>query len=101
MRMLMNVIFPSEPFNSAVRDGTAGEKIRKILEKIKPEAVYFTEHQGSRGATLVVKLKDASDIPALSEPFFLTFEADVEFRVAMTPEDLEKADLGSLGKKWG
>lgn len=43
MRMLMHVQFPLEPFNTAVRDGSAGQKIQKILEAIKPEAAYFSE----------------------------------------------------------
>jgi hypothetical protein len=100
MRMLMHVRFPIEPFNSAVRDGSAGAKIQKILEAIKPEAVYFSEHSGERGATLVVNVNDASDVPSLAEPFFLTFHAVVEFRIAMTPEDLGRANLDALGKKW-
>ena len=100
MRMLMHVRFPLEPFNSAVRDGTAGEKIQRILESLKPEAVYFTEQNGHRGGTLVVNVTDSSEVPALAEPFFLTFNAEVEFRIAMTPEDLARSGLDALGKKW-
>jgi hypothetical protein len=48
MRMLLNMRIPHEPFNSLVRAGTAGTTIRKILEDAKPEAVYFTEQQGTR-----------------------------------------------------
>jgi hypothetical protein len=94
-------MFPVEPFNSAVRDGTAGPTIKKILESIKPESVYFTELNGQRGGVLVVDVKEASEIPALAEPFYLAFEADIEFRIAMTPEDLVRANLGALGKTWG
>ena len=101
MRMLMHVHFPLEPFNTAVRDGTAGEKIQRILEAIKPEAAYFSEQDGKRGATLVVNVDTPSDVPALAEPFFLTFNAAVEFRICMTPEDLATADLDKLGKQWG
>ena len=100
MRMLMHVQLPLEPFNSAVRDGSAGLKIQRILESIKPEAAYFSEQNGRRGGTLVVQVKEASDVPALAEPWFLTFNAEVEFRIAMTPEDLARAGLDSLGKKW-
>ena len=39
--------------------------------------------------------------PALAEPWFLTFGAEVEFRVVMLPDDLKKAGLDELGKKWG
>lgn len=101
MRMLLNVRMPHGPFNAAVKDGTAGTKLKQILDAIKPEAAYFTEQNGGRGAVLIVNLPDPSKIPALAEPWFLTFQADVEFRVVMAPEDLEKAGLGEYGKKWG
>ena len=100
MRMLMHLELPLEPFNTFVRDGTAGQKIQRILESIKPEAVYFSEHNCRRGGTLVVNVNDPSDVPAFAEPWFLTFNAEVEFRIAMTPEDLGRANLESLGKKW-
>ena len=100
MRVLMNVRIPHQQFNAAVKDGTVGLKLKRILEALKPEAAYFTEHNGQRGAVIVVNLPDASKIPALAEPWFLTFQADVEFRIAMTPADLQKAGLDKLGKEW-
>ena len=100
MRMLVHVEFPLEPFNTMVRNGTAGQKIQKILEAIKPEAAYFTEFNGKRGGTLVVNVNNASEVPALAEPFFLTFNAEIRVRIAMTPEDLGKANLDTLGKAW-
>jgi hypothetical protein len=98
--MLLHVEFPLEPFNTAVRDGTAGQKVQKILDAIKPEAAYFSEHQGKRGATLVVNVSNSSEVPSLAEPWFLTFNANCQFRIAMTPEDLGKANLETLGKTW-
>jgi hypothetical protein len=100
MRVLLNVKIPHQQFNAAVKDGTVGSKLAQILEATKPEAAYFTEQDGQRGAVLIVDLPDPSKIPALAEPWFLTFEADVEFRVAMTPEDLKDAGLDALGKAW-
>ena len=100
MRMLLKVKFPPEEFNQAVRNGSIGSKIRRILEDIKPEAVYFTGQQGQRGAILIVDLPEPSKVPALAEPWFLTFNADVEFHIVMTPDDLQKAGLEELGKKW-
>lgn len=100
MRMLLDVKIPHETFNAAVRDGSAGEKLKRILEATKPEAVYFTERDGHRGGILIVNLDDPSKIPTLVEPWFLTFNADVQIRVAMTPEDLARAGLDALGKKW-
>ena len=100
MRMLVHVEFPLEPFNTMVRNGTAGQRIQKILETIKPEAAYFTEFDGKRGGTLVVNVNNASDVPAIAEPLFLTFNAEIRVRIAMTPEDLGKANLETLGKAW-
>lgn len=100
MRILMNVRIPHQQFNTAVKDGTVGQKLNRILEATKPEAVYFTEQNGHRGAVLIVDLPDPSKVPMLAEPWFLTFQADVEFRIAMTPDDLKKAGLDDLGKKW-
>jgi hypothetical protein len=93
--------FPIEPFNSAVKNGTVGAKMRQILDATKPEAAYFTERDGHRGGILVVNMDKASDIPRLAEPWFLNFNAEVEIRIAMTPEDLAHAELEALGKKWG
>ena len=33
------------------------------------------------------------------KPWFLTFEADVELRIAMTPDDLKKGGLEGAGQK--
>lgn len=100
MKMLMTVEIPHEPFNSLVREGKVGEVIGRILETIKPEAVYFTEHDGTRGAILLINVQDASEIPAFAEPFFLNFEANCKLRIVMSPEDLQKAGLEEIGKKW-
>ena len=100
MRVLLNVRLPHEPFNSFVKAGTAGAKLGKLLDATKPEAAYFTEQNGQRSAMLFVDLPDASKIPGLAEPWFLTFQADVEFRIVMTPDDLKRSGIDELGKKW-
>jgi hypothetical protein len=101
MKMLFNITLPNAPFNAAVKDGTAGEKLDRILKALKPEAIYFTDHDGLRGAVAVLEVADASKIPALCEPWFLTFDARVETRIAMTPEDLKKSGLDSMNESWG
>jgi len=97
----MQVKLPIEPFNSYVKDGSIGAKMQKIMADLKPEAAYFTAVDGHRGGTIIVNLDDASKIPSLAEPWFLNFNAQVEFHPAMTPEDLGRAGLEALGKKWG
>jgi len=100
MKMLMNVRFPHEPFNTLVKEGTVGEIIRNILDDLKPESIYFVELGGTRGAVAIIDVADSSRIPFFAEPFFLNFNADCEFRIAMSPEDLGSAGLDELGKKW-
>lgn len=100
MKMLLTVEFPLEPFNSLVRSGKAGEVIGRILESIEPETAYFTEQDGKRGGIFVIDVKTPSDVPFFAEPFFLNFQASCKFRILMTAEDLQKAGLEELGKKW-
>ena len=57
MRMLLTAKIPHEVFNTAVRNGTAGATLGRIVEDAKPEAVYFTEHEGHRTAILVINLE--------------------------------------------
>jgi len=98
MRILMKVTLPHASFNAAIKDGTASAKMKRILSELKPEAVYFAEFAGKRTGILIINMEHAHQIPALAEPWFLTFDADVEFHPCMTPEDLAKPNMASLGK---
>ncbi len=100
MRMLLNVRIPHEPFNTLVRQGKVGAIMGRILDDIKPEAVYFSEQDGKRGAILIVHIEEPSRVPSICEPFFLHFNADCHFHIVMSPEDLKKAGLEELGRKW-
>jgi len=100
MRILLRVTMPHEPFNTYVKDGTAAAKMKRILDELKPEAAYFTEFDGRRTGVLIINMDDPSRIPVVAEPWFLTFHANVEFHPTMVPEDLAKANLDALGKKW-
>lgn len=100
MRMIMYVSMPVEPFNEAVKDGSAGAKMKKIMDQLKPEAAYFSDRHGQRSGVLIVDLADPSKIPALAEPWFLLFNASVEIHPVMLPQDLAAAGLEGLGKEW-
>ena len=100
MRMMVDFDFPLEPFNTLVKNGTAGQVIEKVLGDIKPEAVYFCARDGKRGGTMIVDIADPSRLPSIAEPLFLSFNATVTFNVVMGPEELAKAGLEELGKKY-
>ena len=100
MRILMQVKFPHEKFNAAVKDGTVESKMKRILAEMKPEMAYFFEVDGHRSGVMVVNIDEPSKIPSFAEPWFLLFDADVQFHVAMSPEDLGRAGLEAIGRKW-
>ena len=83
-----------------MRPGTAGDAIAKILASLKPEAVYFTEQNGRRGAVLLLEVASPFDGPRFAEPFFSKYNGDCRFRIVMSPKELAKAGLGELGKRW-
>jgi hypothetical protein len=94
MRMLLKVNIPNDAGNAAARAGTLGSTIQKILDEQKPESVYFTDNCGQRCGYLVIDLKDATQIPAFCEPWFLAFSASIALHPVMTPADLAKASDG-------
>ncbi len=94
MRTLLRVTIPVDTGNSSIVEGTIGSTINDILSDLKPEAAYFTTNNGQRCGYVVFDLKDTSQIPAVAEPWFLAFNAQVEFQPAMNAEDLKKALTG-------
>ncbi|HBW20678.1 MAG TPA: panthothenate synthetase [Actinobacteria bacterium] len=93
MKFIVEVAFPLEPFNTYVRKGTAGAKIGEVLGAIKPEVMYFTDNGVGRGALMIVEVDSASQVPHVTEPLMLNFDASVHYRVAMAPEELQSAGL--------
>lgn len=94
MRFLLKVTIPVETGNTAIVDGTLPKTIESILKDLSPEAAYFAEDNGQRTGFIFFDMKDVSQIPAVAEPWFLAFNAKVEFHPTMTPEDLKKAGPG-------
>ncbi len=94
MRCLLKVSIPVETGNTAVSDGSLSKTVESILAEVKPEAAYFAEDNGKRTGFIFLDVKDTSQIPALAEPWFLAFNAHVEFHPAMNLDDLRKATPG-------
>lgn len=94
MRCLMKVSIPVERGNEAAKDGTLGRTIEALLAELNPEAAHFTGFDGQRTGFIVFDLKDSSQIPAIAEPWFLAFNASLEFYPCMNLEDLRKAAPG-------
>ncbi len=103
MKYIMKMRMPVEKGNEKIKDPQFGHKMKELLAEIKAEAAYFTTICGERGAYIILNLNDASEIPAVSEPFFLWLNASVDVFPVMEPEDLAKAgpSIGSAVQKWG
>lgn len=103
MRFLLKVSMPVESGNAAAKEGKLGETIQSILAELKPEAVYFAADNGRRTAFIFLEMKDASQIPAIAEPWFLAFNASIEIQPVMVPKDLAKAGpaIDRAVKKYG
>jgi hypothetical protein len=102
MRFLVKVNIPVEAGNQAARAGKLGATIQSILADLQPEAVYFTDDSGQRTAFLFVEMNDASQIPAIAEPWFLALNASIEIHPVMVPDDLARASgaIEAAAKKY-
>jgi len=90
MRTLLRATMDVVASNKAIMDGSLPKLMQTTMEKLKPEAAYFTAIDGCRSCIMVFDLKDPSEIPGIAEPFFLHLNAKVEFSPVMNADDLKK-----------
>jgi hypothetical protein len=100
MRMLIDFNLPLEPFNTLGEKRNCRAEDPANTRRNPPEAVYFSERGAKRGGIMIVDVADPWKVPSIAEPLFLTFNASVEFHIAMGPQDLGRAGLDELGKKY-
>ncbi len=87
---------PAAAGSRAVSDGTVGRLMQNTVERWKPEAMYFTAHDGRRCAYIIFDMADPSDLPPFAEPFFRELDAEMEVSPVMNAEDLQKG-MSRLG----
>ena len=100
MRCIIECWFPVEDGNCAILDGSLPVKIKKYLDDVKPEAVYFTVKDGQRMMIAVVNVPSEDKMVAINEPLWLDWNASVTITPAMSLADLQKAgkDMEKLAK---
>jgi hypothetical protein len=91
MRCIVEGVIPAEAGNRSMMDGTLPGKMKKYLDAVKPEAVYFTVKDGQRTIFAVVNFPSEDKMVAFNEPLWLDWGASVTVTPAMTLADLEKA----------
>jgi len=87
---MIRITIPVEAGNKALHEGTLPKTIMETLERLNPEAAYFLPDRGVRTVLMVIDLKDPSEIPVISEPFFTRLNAGIEFIPVMNVDDLKK-----------
>lgn len=90
MRMMLKVSIPVDGGNAAIKNGSLPKIMAETMDKLKPEAAYFTSDNGERTAFFVIDMADPSDLPAIAEPFFMGFNARVSLSPVMNADDLKK-----------
>jgi len=94
MRMLLKIDMNLEAGNEAIRSGKMAEFNQSLMERIQPEAAYFSTENGTRTSYIFFDLQDPSQIPAIAEPLFQNLGARVEFIPVMNGDDLQKGLAG-------
>jgi len=87
--MMMRAKIPVEAGNVGLTEGTLPATLQQVAKLVEPEAVYIGTEDGVRRVLIFFDLKDSSDIPAVTEPFFQNANASVELMPVMNMEDLQ------------
>ena len=95
MRMLLKAELDLTKTNELMVSGKMGDVVESILGGLKAEAVYFIAENGQRTVLAIVDVKDQTELPAIAEPFFHAFHADISLTPAFTPDEMPKA-LGAI-----
>jgi hypothetical protein len=90
MRMLMTVEMDTEASNRAIKEGNMPKMMDAALERLQPEAAYFTTHDGHRTAYIVLDIAEPAQMVQMAEPLFAGLSAKIDWSPAMTPEDLRE-----------
>ena len=84
-------MIPTTAGNKMVKDPNFLKTIEDYTKKFSCGAAYLTEVNGNRTMVFVLDLPSPDMIPAIAEPLFQGYEANVEIHPAMNLNDLKKA----------
>jgi len=90
VRTMLKIQMPVEKSNQAIQSGQLPKVLERAMQEIKPEAAYFYPENGKRTCLMVFDMKDASQIPAIAEQFFIELHAEVTLTPVMNADDLKK-----------
>jgi hypothetical protein len=89
MRMMMKARLDTQASNKVMREGGMPDLVKTAMQRLKPEAAYFTP-EGGRTMILFFEMQDSSELPSAADPFFQELGAEVTFQPVMNLEELQK-----------
>jgi hypothetical protein len=90
MRVLVRAMIPTTAGNKVLKDPNFMKNLEDYIHKFNCEAAYFFPLNGNRTMAFVLDLPSQDMLPAVAEPLFQNFEANVEVHPAMNLDDLKK-----------
>jgi hypothetical protein len=96
MKMMMKAQLDTTTASTSLQAGRMPTVMQSMMEHLKPEASYFGPDGGCRTAFVVFQMDDPSQLPAITEPLFSEFGANVHIVPVMDSDDLERG-LTALG----
>ncbi|WP_373412857.1 hypothetical protein [Streptomyces sp. NRRL B-24572] len=88
--MLLKVQMDTQASNEAIKQGKLLKLMEGAVEELDAEAAYFTVENGCRTGYIFFDLADPSQMPKISEPFFMEVGAKIHYSPVMNAEDLHK-----------
>ena len=94
MKFLVKATMPVEAGNAFVKDPGWSKKMDDVMGAIQPITAYFCLDKGQRTLYMLIDMNESHRLPAIVEPLWHTFKADIEFIPTMTQEDFGAAMPG-------
>jgi hypothetical protein len=90
MRFLIRAKTPTDSGNKVVQDPNFLTKLEEYMNKVRPEAAYFMPIEGHRAGAFIVNVESNEQLPAMVEPLFQWWGANVDVVPVMTFDELKK-----------
>lgn len=95
MRTMLRINIEALKGSEALKSGAMHKAIMGFVEKFKPEAAYFADHEGMRSGYFVFDMKSSQQMPEISEAFF-DLGCKAAISPCMTQDDLQ-AGFAAVG----
>ncbi|MFI6145821.1 DUF3303 family protein [Streptomyces sp. NPDC051109] len=90
MRVMLRAHIHTQAGNEATKAGAMPQAMKKLMDRVKPEAAYFGPSEGVRSCWIVFDMKDSAEMPPLLEGLFGDLNAEIEISPVMNADDLAK-----------